>query len=159
MTDQRIDGQTDAASGEREWISRRNCSITPRQMLMAYGALCSVSFAVAGFFTWHGAWYVLCFALLEMAAVGAAFLLWARHATDRERVALDRDCLLIEVVEAEQARQFRLDPRRTRIEAPAAYHRLIRVEQHGTRVEIGRFHTASRRQQFARELRSALVTD
>ena len=144
-------------ASEQEWILKRNCSITPRQMLLAYAALCSVSFAVGCFFTWHGAWYVMCFALLEMAAVGAAFLLFARHATDRERVALGEDCLLIEVIEAEQARQFRLDPRRARIESPAAYHRLIAIEQHGTRVEVGRFLTALKRQQFARELRSALV--
>jgi uncharacterized membrane protein len=151
------DQHTEQGSSQREWILKRNCSISPRQLLMAYVALCGVSFSVAAFFTWHGAWYVLCFALLEMAAVGAAFLVWARHATDRERVALGEDCLLIELVDAEKARQFRLDPRTTRIEAPAAYHRLIMVEEHGTRVEIGRFLTAFRRQQFARELRSALV--
>lgn len=159
MTDQRTEGQTGQPPGEREWISKRNCSITPRQLLIAYGALCGVSFAVAAFFTWHGAWYVMCFALLEMTAVGAAFLLWARHATDRERVALDQHCLLIELVEAERARHFRLDPRITRVEIPSAYHRLIAVEQHGTRIEIGRFYPALRRQQFARELRSALVPD
>ena len=144
-------------ASEQEWILKRNCSVTPRQMLLAYGALCGTSFAVACFFTWHGAWYVMCFALLEMTAVGAAFLVFARHATDRERVALDRDCLLIEVIEAERARQFRLDPRRARIESPIAYHRLIAIEQHGTRVEVGRFLPALKRQQFARELRSALI--
>ncbi len=142
---------------QREWISRRNCSVTPRQLLLAYGALCGVSFAIAGFFTWHGAWYVLCFALLEMSAVGFAFVVWARHATDREHIALGRDWLLIELVDAEPARQFRLDPRTTRVEIPEAYHRLIAVEEDGTRIEIGRFLTALKRQQFARELRSALV--
>lgn len=152
MADQR----TEQCTGQREWILRRNCSITPRQLMQAYAALCGVSFSVAAFFTWHGAWYVLCFALLEMSAVGAAFLVWARHATDRERVALDADCLLIELVDAEQARQFRLDPRTTRIDMPAAYHRLIMVEEHGTKVEIGRFLPALRRRQFAGELRSEL---
>ena len=141
----------------REWISKRNCSISPRQLLIAYGALCGMSFTVACFFTWHGAWYVMCFALLEMAAVGTAFLLWARHATDRERVWLDREWLLIELVEAEHARQFRFDARSTRIEVPAAYHRLIALEERGTRIEIGRFLTAPKRQQFACELRNALV--
>ena len=142
---------------EREWVLKRNCSISPRQMLLAYGALCGVSFAIACFFTWHGAWYVMCFALLEMAAVGIAFLLFGRHATDRERVALCGDSLVIELIEAERARQFRLDPRATRIEIPAAYHRLIAIEEPGTRVEIGRFLPALKRLQFARELRTALV--
>ncbi len=153
MAEQRTDG----CNGQREWILRRNCSITPRQLVQAYAVLCTVSFSVAAFFTWHGAWYVLCFAVLEMTAVGAAFLVWARHATDRERVALDADCLLIELVDAERARQFRLDPRTTRIGMPAAYHRLITVEEQGKTVEIGRFLTAFRRRQFADELRSALA--
>lgn len=144
-------------TNEQKWILKRNCSITPRQLMLAYCALCCVSFSIASFFTLRGAWYVMVFAVLEMTAVGAAFLLFARHATDHEHIALDDECLLIELVEAEQARQFRLDPRSTRIEAPAAHHRLIAVEQHGTRVEIGRFLTAFKRQQFARELRSALV--
>lgn len=142
---------------EREWTLKRNCSISPRQLFLAYGALCTVSFAIASFFAWRGAWYVLAFAVLEMMAVGAAFLLFARHAMDREYIALDQDCLLIELFEAEQSRQFKLDPRATRINIPAAHHRLIAVEQYGTRVEIGRFLTAFKRQQFARELRSALV--
>ncbi len=144
-------------ASEREWTLKRNCSISPRQLFLAYGALCSVSFAIASFFTWRGAWYVLAFAVLEMTAVGIAFLLFARHATDREHIALGHDCLLIELFEAEQSRQFKLDPRATRIEIPAAHYRLIAVEQHGTRVEIGRFLPAFKRQQFARELRSALV--
>ena len=144
-------------ANEREWILKRNCSITPRQLLFAYGALCGVSFTIASFFTWRGAWYVLAFAVLEMTAVGLAFMLFARHASDREHIALDRDCLLIEVVEADRLRQFKLDPRATRIEIPVVHYRLIAVEQHGTRIEIGRFLTAFKRQQFARELRSALV--
>ena len=142
---------------QREWVLKRNCSISPRQLMLAYGILCCASLAVATFFTWQGAWYVMCFAVLEMSAVGLAFLIWARHATDRERVALGPDCLLIELFDAEHARQFKLDPRTTRVEVPAAYHRLIAVEQRGTRIEIGRFLTGLKRQQFARELHSALA--
>lgn len=144
-------------AGEREWTLKRNCSITPRQLLLAYGALCGVSLAIASFFTWRGAWYVLAFAVLEMIAVGLAFLLFARHATDREHIALGADCLLIELFEAQQSRRFKLDPRATRIEIPAAHYRLIAVEQHGTRIEIGRFLSAFKRRQFALELRNALV--
>ena len=141
----------------QEWIWKRNCSISPRQLLLAYAVLCSASLAVAGFFTWHGAWFVLCFALLEMTAVGVAFVLWARHATDRERLALEGDFLLIEFVSAERASQFRLDTRSARIEIPSAYHRLIAIEARGVRVEVGRFLPAPKRREIAQELRSALV--
>lgn len=140
----------------QEWVLKRNCSIAPRQLLAAYGVLCGLSVAIAGFFTWYGAWYVMGFSMLEMVLVGGAFLLFARHATDREYIALDRDWLLIELVEAEQAVSFRLDPRMARIEIPAAHHRLITIEERGIKVEVGRFLTYFKRQQFAQELRSAL---
>jgi len=141
-----------------EWVSKRNCSISPRQALTVYAALCGVSLAIACFFAWHGAWYILCFAFLEMAAVGVAFVLHGRHATDRERVALEHDCLLIELVQAERAREFRLDARCAKIQAPSAYHGLIRIEARGMQVEVGRFLPSLKRQQFVRELRTALAS-
>lgn len=143
--------------GKREWTLKRNCSITPHQLLAAYGALCAASLTVAGFFTWHGGWFVLCFAVLELAAVGLAFVLCARHATDRERIALDDQWLLIELIDADHARQYRLDAHATRIDPPSAHHQLITVREHGTRIEIGRFLTIMKRHQFALELRSALM--
>jgi uncharacterized membrane protein len=140
----------------REWVLKRNCSISPRQLAMAYAALCAVSLVVAIFFTARGAWFVLGFAILEMAAVGLAFLQFARHATDREHIALIDDCLLVELIEAEQARQFRLDPRWTRVESPGAPNELIALEARGMRVEVGRFLTEWRRREFAQELRQEL---
>jgi len=142
---------------QREWVLKRNCSISPRQMLMAYGALCGVSLTVSLFFAWHGAWYVLYFALAELFAVGMAFLLHGRHATDVERITIGDDFLLIELVRAEQARHIWLNPRSTKVQAPTAYHRLISLEEHGTRVEIGRFLPSPKRHQLAQELRGALA--
>lgn len=144
---------------KREWILKRNCSISPRQLATVYVILCLSSVAVAAIFTLRGAWYVLVFAILEMTAVGLAFLHYARHATDREHIALiDNDCLLIELIQAEQARQFRLDSRLTRVDLPAADRGLIGLEANGVRVEVGRFLTEWKRREFARELRSALAS-
>jgi uncharacterized membrane protein len=140
----------------REWVLKRNCSISPRQLTMVYAALCSISFAVAAFFTLRGAWYVLGFAILEMAAVGLAFLQFGRHATDREHIALIDDYLLVELIQAEQSRQFRLDPRYTRVELPDERGGLIELEGGGMRVEIGRFLTEWKRREFAQELRQVL---
>jgi uncharacterized membrane protein len=69
----------------REWLLRRNCSLSPRQMGMAYGLMCVFSFAVATGFVMIGLWQVLLFTVLEMTAVAAAFLYFARHATDYEQ--------------------------------------------------------------------------
>lgn len=143
-------------TGNQEWILKRNCSITPRQLLLAYGVMCGMSLAVAGFFLWLGAWYVLGFSVLEMGAVGCAFLFFARHATDREYIALGQEWLWVELIEAEQAVCYQLNARTARIQAPAAHYRLIAIEASGRRVEIGRFLTTARRRQFAQELDRAL---
>jgi uncharacterized membrane protein len=141
---------------DREWLWKRNCSISPRQLGMVYGALCLASLMVATFFTVRGAWYVLGFAILEMAAVGLAFLHFGRHATDREHIALIDDCLVVEVIQAEHARRFELNPRRTQVDVPQAHADLIGLESGATRIEVGRFLTEWKRREFARELRQAL---
>jgi uncharacterized membrane protein len=141
----------------REWILKRNCSISPRQLAMVYAALCSVSLAVAVLFTLRGAWYILGFAVLELAAVGLAFFHYGRHATDRERIVLNEDTLLIELIQAEQASPHRLTLRAVRIALPDAHRGLIVVEAAGVKVEIGRFLTNWRRREFATELAQAVL--
>ena len=140
----------------REWILKRNCSIAPRQLAMVYAALCSVSLTVAVLFTLRGAWYILGFAVLELAAVGLAFFHYGRHATDRERIVLSEDTLLIELIQAEQSSPHRLNPRTARVELPDAQRGLILVEAAGVSVEVGRFLTTWRRREFARELAQAV---
>ena len=142
---------------KREWISKKNCSIAPKQLLKAYLALCSASFLVALYFMVYGAWVIMLFAVLEMLAVGCAFVYCGRHAGDKESVVLGDDELVVELVEAERIQQFRMDPRRTRIEIPALRHGLIALEANGDRIEVGRFLTERKRHQFAKELRSGLM--
>jgi uncharacterized membrane protein len=136
----------------QEWTLKRNCSLTPRQLWLFYASLCLASFSIAGVFALYGVRYVLSFALLEMAAVGLAFLVYARHATDRERIALVGDCLLVELVEAEQTRKFHLNRYLTRVELPLSRHGLVGLEAVGMRIEVGQFLTARKRREFALEL-------
>ncbi|MBK4734734.1 DUF2244 domain-containing protein [Noviherbaspirillum pedocola] len=140
----------------REWTLRRNCSITPRQLILVYAALCSVSLVVALIFTMRGAWYILGFAILELTAVGLAFLQYGRHATDREYIALIGNKLLIELVLADCSRQYMLDSRHARVATPESSNDLIAVEAHGIRVEVGRHLAAWKRREFALELGRAL---
>ncbi len=145
-----------------ECTLQRNCSMTPRQVARAYAVLCTLSLAVALAFFLHGIWIVLAFSLLELACVGLALLLYARHALDRERIALSSDCLLVECVQAEVRSQALLDPLWTRVlpaaEASPGAPRpaLITLESRGVRVEVGRFVNEAQRRQVARELRLAL---
>jgi len=141
----------------REWVLKRNCSLSPRQLGLVYAALCVVSLLVAFVCTLRGAWYVLAFAILEMAAVGFAFFLYARHAVDRECIALNDTCLLVELVEMERVRHYRLDLGNIRVESPSTRSDLVSLEANGIRVEVGRFLTEWKRRELARDLRLALV--
>jgi uncharacterized membrane protein len=139
-----------------EWHLKRNCSLSPRQLALAYAVLFGLSFAVATSFMMLGAWHVFAYAMLEMAAVALAFLHYARHATDHEHIALLDDCLLVEQVSAGETQQVRLDPCWTRIAFPRHAQDLIHLEARGVKIEVGRFVTEAKRRQFARELREEL---
>lgn len=141
---------------KHEWLLKRNCSLSPRQVAVAYGLLCLFAFAIAAVFALHGFWIVLVFALLEMMAVAAALLHYARHATDHEHIALSEGCLLVERVQAGRLSQVRLDPCWTRIALPGNTHTLIRLESRGIKVEVGGFVSEEIRQEIGEELRREL---
>ena len=69
------------------WFLKRNCSITPAQLGWLYASQCVVTLGIGTFFWFQGAKLVLPFAWLELMAVGSAFLVYSRHATDGERIS------------------------------------------------------------------------
>jgi uncharacterized membrane protein len=144
---------------KREWMLKRNCSMSPRHAAIAYGVLCLGACAIGLAFALHGIWFVFAFALLEVAGIALALLHYARHATDCEHIALTADCLLIERLQAGHLEQLRLDPCWTRIVVPNNCRRtLIQLESRGLKVEVGSFVSETIRQQVAQELRGALRT-
>ena len=139
-----------------EWLLKRNCSLSPRQAGKAYGALCMVLLAIGLGFTLHGAWWVLAFVLIEIGATVLALLHYARHASDRERIVLSDDCLLVERIEGDRLREVRLDPYWARIAVPTRKRNLIELESRGVKVAVGGYVSEEARQQVAGELRIAL---
>ncbi len=142
---------------EQEWTLKRNCSISPRQMALFYASLCGVSLLLASFFTWHGAWYVMVFSMIEICVVGAAFLYYARHAADREHIVLSGRSLVVEVIESEKSRQYYFDAHGLRVDAPGPKNGLVALVSGAKRIEVGRFLTQFKRRQFASELHNALM--
>ena len=147
-----------------QWFLRRNCSVTPRQLAWIYLSLCAVSLGLGVMFWLLGATLVLPIAWLELMLVGAAFLVYARHATDGETIRLDDGQLeagAIEqlVIEQESAgRLSRCEFRRewVRVEPGAADNSLIALSGQGRTVRVGRFVRPELRPQLAREIRMAL---
>jgi uncharacterized membrane protein len=141
----------------QQWVLKRNCSVTPYQLGRIYAALCCVSLGVALLCTWRGAWYVLVFSVLELGAVGVAFLVYARHATDADYLALEPDRLVVETVQAGVRSRVSFDPRRTRVVMVNNRQGLVVLEGGGARVEVGRFLTQWKRRELAQQLRQALA--
>ncbi|HZM34324.1 MAG TPA: DUF2244 domain-containing protein [Burkholderiales bacterium] len=96
-------------------ILKRNCSISPASLGCVFAALAAAVLAIGAGFAAAGAWLVLPFAGLEALLLGAAFVAYARHAGDYERIALTSGRLSIEVAEGASTTRYELDPRRLRV--------------------------------------------
>jgi uncharacterized membrane protein len=139
-----------------QWLLRRNCSITPVQLVTLYLSLCAVSVVIASFFWTQGAKMVSLFAALELTAVGAAFLVYARHAVDRERIALVGPQLVVELEKGGRVERCEFDRSYVRVEPQADDRSLIELSGQGRRVQIGRFLRPELRPLLAKEIRAAL---
>lgn len=138
------------------WFLRRNCSITPSQLGWLYASLCVVSMGIGLVFWVHGARLVLPFAWLELAAVGLAFILYARHATDGERIALEQGRLVVELENGGTVERAEFLQHQVRVEPQASDRSLIEVSSQGRSVRVGRYVRPELRAALAREIRMAL---
>ena len=141
---------------DRHWLLKRNCSLSPRQTVMALGGLGAVPLAIGCIFAAMGLWPVLAFAWLHVLALGWALRCYARHAGDRERIALTPGGLLVEKVEGGQVCVVRLEPCWTRVALPAGRFDLIRLEARGVCIDVGSFVDEAQRTEVAQELRQQL---
>jgi uncharacterized membrane protein len=139
-----------------EWLLKRNCSVTPRQLFAVYLSLCSVSLVIALAFTWNGAAPVLAFAAVELVLVGAALLIYARHATDHERITLAGSALAVEHHCGAHTDRVEFRAPWVRVEPLSSDRSLIEVAGDGRRARIGRYLRPELRAFLARELRGAL---
>jgi uncharacterized membrane protein len=145
-----------ASDLQQEWLLKRNCSLAPRQLAVVFGALAAVSLSVAAAFAARGAWLVLPFACIEVLALGVAFVVYARHAADYERIVLCRDCLLVETCRGDRLRREECEPAWTRVEYSGTRRELIGLVAAGRRIDVGRFVPESERRDLARQLRAQL---
>lgn len=138
------------------WLLRRNCSVTPAQLAWLYASLCVLSLGVATVFWFQGAVLVLPFAWLELAGIGLAFLVYARHATDGERIWLRGRRLVVELETAGRLERSEFDRERVRVEPSVDDRSLVGLSAQGRRVNVGRFVRPELRPVLAQEIRRAL---
>jgi uncharacterized membrane protein len=138
------------------WYLKRNCSVTPAQLGWLYASLCVVSLGTAAVFWFQGAVLILPFAWAELAAVGAAFLAYARHATDGETISLRGRQLVVEVENAGRLERAEFNRDWVRVEPLAGDRSLIELSGQGRRVNVGRYLRPELRPVLAQEIRRAL---
>jgi uncharacterized membrane protein len=138
------------------WFLRRNCSVTPAQLGWLYASLCVVTLGIGALFWFQGAVLILPFAWLELAAVGAAFMVYARHAADGEHILLQGQRLVVELEHAGRLERAEFNRDWVRVEPGADDRSLIEVSGQGRRVIVGRYVRPELRPVLAREIRRAL---
>lgn len=138
------------------WSLKKNCALAPHQMGFVYGCICALSLAIGTFFWLLGATYVLAFTCLEIAVVGIAFLVYARHATDGDWVTITDSQVTVETERAGKRLKAQLDPYWVRVGTPSDEKSLIELSEKGRFVYVGRFIRPEQRVIVAKEIKQAL---
>ena len=139
-----------------QWFLRRNCSVTPQQLGWLYLSLCLFSLTIGTAFWFLGAPFILPFAWIEVMAVGAALVVYVRHATDGETIRLAGSSLVVELEQGGRMQRSEFRREWVRVEPGAGDSSLIELSAHGKRVQVGRYVRPELRPALAREIRHAL---
>jgi len=134
-------------------ILKRNCSISPAALAGVFVALAALLLAVGVAFAFAGAWLVLPFAGLEVVALAAVYLAYARHAADYERIELAAGRLTVEVAEAQRMSRYEMEARRARV---CLENDGVVLRGAGNELQLGRHLDAQRRAEFAAQLQKRL---
>ncbi len=135
---------------------RRNVSITPRQLMGCYALLCAISLLVAAGFWLQGITVVSLFTGVELLAVGAALLVFARHAGDRETITLSAGALSVAQQMGPVVERTSFRAEWVRVEPVADDGSLVELSGEGRSVRVGRHVRPEMRVALAQELRRAL---
>ena len=138
------------------WFLKRNCSVSPAQLAWVYLSLCVVSLGIGAVFWFQGATLVMPFAWVELLVVGVSFWVYARHATDGEKISLQGAQLVVELENAGKLERAEFNREWVRVEPRTGDRSLIEVSGQGRTVQVGRYVRPELRPALAREIRMAL---
>ena len=131
----------------KHWQMRRNCALTPKQLLKFYIALVCLSLIVATGFLLAGVWVIPIFTALELSAVTIGFLIYCRHALDCETIEIEGKRLLVKKFIGYKETLYEFNTQWVKIEQPLESSKTFHLSQSSLRVELGQF--IRREQQMA----------
>jgi len=123
----------------KRWQMRRNCALTPKQLLKFYIALVCLSLVVATGFLLAGIWVIPIFTALELTAVTIGFLIYCRHALDCETIEIDGNRLIVKKFISYKEAIYEFNAQWAKIEPPLKDSKVFFISQSNLRVEIGQF--------------------
>ena len=139
-----------------QWVLKRNCALRPCQLGMWFATIAAVSLAIALLCAASGAWLVIPFALAEAVALAAAFVVYARHAGDYERIVATPESLLVESGCGVNVERLEREGRWVRVEYDGGSSEPIRLVAGREKIAIGRFVPDESKAELVQELRGAL---
>ena len=123
----------------KRWQMRRNCALTPKQLLQFYIVLVCLSLTIALGFFLAGVWVIPIFTAVELAAVTLGFLIYCRHALDSETIEIDGKRLIVKKFIGYQERVYEFNSQWAKIEPPIEGAKVFYISQSNLRVELGQF--------------------
>ena len=123
----------------KRWQMRRNCALTPKQLLQFYIVLVSLSAIVGAGFLLAGVWVIPIFTALELSAVTLGFLIYCRHALDSETIEIDGKRLIIKKFIGYKETIHEFNVQWAKIEPPLEGSKVFHISQSHSRVELGQF--------------------
>ncbi|MDE2186925.1 MAG: DUF2244 domain-containing protein [Betaproteobacteria bacterium] len=148
-------GAPSEQDGALIWLFKRNCSISPKQLLAFFASMALISSCVALMCWEGGATLVPPFTVAELLAFGSALYVYARHAADRERVTVSAQSLVVEWENAGRIERAEFNPRWARIVVNE--NGLVEISGAGKLAFMGRYTRPDRRETLARDLRRAVL--
>ena len=149
----------DREDGSVQWLLRRNCSMTPRQLVVFYLSLCALSACHRRRLLAARRDAGDAVRQLEMLAVGAALLRVCAACRRPRADALPPGRLTVECTLGRHIEHVEFVPAWVRVEPAHGDRSLIELSGQGQRIAVGRFVRPELRRPLADELRARCAVD
>jgi uncharacterized membrane protein len=139
------------------FTARRNNSISPAGWRRVFAFISAITLGIAAAFAALGAWLIMPFAGIELALLYWAFRHLENHAGDYERVTIEGDRVIVEVVDRNSQQRYVFNRYWVQVLLYGGERRLT-LRSRGIEVEIGRYLTHEDRALAARTLKQKLIS-
>jgi len=140
----------------KRWQMRRNCALSPKQLLRFYIVLVCLSLIVATGFFLAGVWMIPIFTALELSAVTIGFFIYCRHALDSETIEIEGKRLLVKKFIGYKESLYEFNAQWAKIEQLAEDAKIFNISQSNMSVELGQFIKPEQQIVLIQELRQYL---